>query len=103
MGEEYVVDTVSRDGVHKCVALWKYDKRAANGVQGAVVYFGMQLLAADSDPALRQMIGYVEGVLDAIGIRNGAMHTEIKLEARGPVLRASMCFFTSSTVEHRRA
>lgn len=30
-GKEYVVDTVSRDGVHKCSAIWVYDKRAVNG------------------------------------------------------------------------
>ena len=38
VGEEYVVDTVSRDGVHKCVAIWKYDKRIFNG--SPVVYYG---------------------------------------------------------------
>lgn len=37
-GDEYVVDTVSRSGVHKCVAIWKYDKRMFNG--SPVVYFG---------------------------------------------------------------
>ena len=31
-GDEYVVDTVSRDGVHKCVAIWKYIKQPLNGV-----------------------------------------------------------------------
>jgi len=83
-GDEYVVDTVSADGVHKCVAVWKYDKRLANG--SPVVYFGMRLLELDAEPELRQMVRYVHGVLDAIGIRWGAMHTEVKLEARGPVL-----------------
>ena len=38
VGDEYVVDTVSRDGVHKCVAIWKYDKRIYNG--SPVVYYG---------------------------------------------------------------
>ena len=32
LGSEYVVDTVSRDGVHKVVMLWRYDKREANEV-----------------------------------------------------------------------
>ena len=30
-GDEYVVDTVSRDGVHKCVCIWKYIKFPLNG------------------------------------------------------------------------
>ena len=38
VGEEYVVDCVSRDGEHKCVAIWKYDKRIYNG--SPVVYYG---------------------------------------------------------------
>ena len=46
-GDEYVVDTVSRDGEHKVVALWRYDKRAANGAP--VVYFGMELIALGQD------------------------------------------------------
>ena len=90
-GDEYVVDTVSADGVHKVVAMWKYDKRASNGAP--VVYFGMSLLQLDevSHPELNQMAKYVEGVLNALGIQWGAMHTEVKLEARGPVLVEVNC------------
>jgi len=89
VGEEYVVDTVSRDGVHKCVALWKYDKRLYNG--SPVVYFGMRLLQIDDEPELREMVRYTLGVLEVLGVRNGAIHTEIKLEARGPVLIEANC------------
>ena len=39
---EYVVDTVSSGGVHKCVAVWVYDKRRANGAQ--FVYYGMAMV-----------------------------------------------------------
>jgi len=38
-GKEYVVDHVSRDGVHKCVMVWVYDKRPTNGA--AFVYYGL--------------------------------------------------------------
>ena len=88
-GDEYVVDTVSRDGVHKCVALWKYDKRVYNGAP--VVYYGMQLLAIDSEPRLAEMVGYTASVLDALGIRYGCCHTEIMLVERGPVLVEVNC------------
>lgn len=37
-GKEYVVDHVSRDGVHKTMMVWVYDKRPANGA--AFVYYG---------------------------------------------------------------
>jgi len=88
-GDEYVVDTCSMDGVHKVVAIWKYDKRSFYGAP--VVYFGMRLLQLDAEPALSGMVAYVEGVLDAMGIRWGAMHTEVKLEERGPVLVEVNC------------
>ena len=38
-GEEWIVDTVSRDGQHKVAALWRYDKGEANGAP--FVYFSM--------------------------------------------------------------
>ena len=37
-GKEYVVDCVTRDGVHTTTFVWVYDKREANG--GGFVYFG---------------------------------------------------------------
>lgn len=30
-GEEYAVDIVSRNGVHRVCAIWEYDKRPING------------------------------------------------------------------------
>jgi len=88
-GDEYVVDTVSRSGVHKCVAIWKYDKRLFNG--SPVVYFGMRLMPVDAEPQLVAAVEYIFGVLDALGIRNGSIHNEIKIEDRGPVLIEANC------------
>ena len=75
-GDEYVVDCVTAEGVHKCVAIWKYDKRFVAD-DAPVVYFGMRLLALDSEPQLARMVEYVEGVLNAIGIEWGATHSEV--------------------------
>jgi len=44
-GKEYVVDTVSLNGVHKCLGIWEYDKRNANGHD--FVYFGCRLRSGD--------------------------------------------------------
>jgi len=88
-GDEYVVDTVSRSGVHKCVAIWKYDKRVFNGAP--VVYFGMRLMPVDAEPLLIATVEYIFGVLDALGIRNGSIHNEVKMEERGPVLIEANC------------
>ena len=88
-GDEYVVDTVSRSGVHKCVAIWKYDKRLFNG--SPVVYFGMRLMPVEAEPELRAMVEYIFNVLEQLGIRNGAIHSEVKFEERGPVLIEANC------------
>ena len=74
VGKEYVVDKVSRDGVHKLVAIWEYDKRRANGAN--FVYFGMRLKPSDTAMA-KVMIAYADQVLDALGIKNGPSHMEI--------------------------
>lgn len=46
-GKEYVIDKVSRDGVHKLVAIWEYDKRSVNNAN--FVYFGMRLCHPGTD------------------------------------------------------
>merc|ERR1712137_1368640 len=85
-GIEYVVDSVSKDGQHKVVAVWEYDKRAVNGAP--FVYFGMRLLDPQCEVA-QQLINYMAakgGVLDALGFQNGPGHAEVKMEANGPCL-----------------
>lgn len=73
-GKEYVVDKVSKDGVHKLVAIWEYDKRKANGAN--FVYFGMRLKPSDSELA-KAMVPYADKILDALGIMNGPSHMEV--------------------------
>jgi len=85
-GVEYVVDSVSRDGNHKIVAVWEYDKRAVNGAP--FVYFGMRLMDPQESTA-QQLMNYMAGkggVLDALGFQNGPGHAEVKMEADGPCL-----------------
>lgn len=59
-GKEFVVDKVSRDGCHKLVAIWEYDKREANGA--SFVYFGMRLIDSTSRKA-QEMREYGDKVL----------------------------------------
>jgi biotin carboxylase len=75
-GTEYVIDSVSRDGVHKVVAIWEYDKRSVNGAN--FVYFGMQLRAVQG-PVIESLVEYARHVLDAMQIYNGPGHMEIKV------------------------
>lgn len=72
-GNEYIVDHVSRDGVHKTAMVWLYDKRPANG--SAFVYYGC-IPVDPNTPEARILISYTRKVLDAIGIKNGPTHGE---------------------------
>ena len=87
-GKEYVVDHVSRDGVHKTMMVWVYDKRPANG--SAFVYFGCVPVASDS-PEAKILIPYVRGVLDALGMKNGPSHGEVMMTEDGPCLIEMNC------------
>jgi len=74
-GKEYAIDSVSRDGVHKVVAVWFEDFRPANGIFDQ--YFGFKLLDP-TEEFTKTLIDYAEKSLDAIGLVNGAANTEVK-------------------------
>jgi len=77
-GTEYVVDHVSRDGVHKTMMVWVYDKRPTNG--GDFVYYGM--IPVDSQSTEAQiLIKYTRDVLDALKLHNGPSHGEVMMGA----------------------
>jgi hypothetical protein len=77
-GAEYIVDTVSRAGKHKVVALWRYDKRSIvrEGVVHDFIYFGQSDVSGDSKTG-KALASYALKVLDALGVREGAAHAEI--------------------------
>lgn len=79
-GQEYVVDHVSRDGKHKTVMVWVYDKRPTNG--GEFVYYNM-LPVESSDPIAQKLVAYTRGVLDALDIKNGPTHGEVMMTLDG--------------------
>jgi biotin carboxylase len=83
-GKEYAIDKVSRDGVHKIVAIWEYDKRPINGC--AFVYHGKRVMSTELTRC-QEMIEYGNKVLDALDIRHGPSHMEIIYnEKTGPCL-----------------
>ena len=82
-GDEHYVNTVSRDGFHRIVDIWRYHKRTAAG--GRPIY-DHEILLPHDDPGADQIGEYVLAVLDALEIYNGAAHTELMLTRGGPVL-----------------
>ncbi|KAG5189900.1 ATP-grasp domain-containing protein [Tribonema minus] len=82
-GVEYVVDTVSCKGAHKAMAVWRYDKRPANGAP--FVYHATELRAA-SGREEGAVVAYAMQALDALGVRIGTAHIEVMLTRDGPRL-----------------
>jgi biotin carboxylase len=82
-GTEYVVDCVSRDGEHKVVAIWEYDRRSVNGA--SFVCYGQRLMQP-SEPRFEELIAYQRKVITALGVKHGATHGEVKWCRGEPVL-----------------
>lgn len=82
-GKEFYVNSVSRDGQHMMVETWEYKRKSSHGSDVLYDY------EEPSDPRLAEtaaLHGFVAEVLDALGIENGAAHTEVMFTASGPVL-----------------
>lgn len=75
-GQEYAVDTVTRDGDIKVVALWKYHKfQAPNGAP--FVYQATELISSRGDVE-EAVCDYACRALGACGMKWGPAHTEVK-------------------------
>ena len=72
VGQEYAIDIVSKNGEHKVAAIWKYDKRPANGA--SFVYYATHLYDGD-DAAM--ICEYAKRCLDSLGVEWGLSHTEV--------------------------
>jgi biotin carboxylase len=82
-GEEYVVNTVSCDGSHRISGIWLYHKLRLPGL--TAIYDWDELLDP-TDPIVNRLVEYTVGLLNALDIRHGPAHTEIMVDADGPVL-----------------
>ncbi|MFJ8883325.1 ATP-grasp domain-containing protein [Streptomyces sp. NPDC102402] len=83
VGDEYIVNTVSRDGTHRVSDIWKMHTLSANGV--AELAAGAELLPRRG-PEQDALVEHTFQVLDALGIAHGPAHTELKLTPKGPRL-----------------
>ncbi|WP_394617337.1 ATP-grasp domain-containing protein [Lentzea sp. JNUCC 0626] len=79
-GLEFVVDSVSLDGVHFIVAMFLYDKEI---IDGSPLYRTMSAVEINHHPEIAE---YARQALTALGIDNGPAHSEIILTADGPTL-----------------
>ncbi len=83
VGPEYTVDTVSRDGVHQVCDIWETYRINANGIPDLLVAWR---LLPPAGAVQDELVDYAFAVLDALGVRYGAAHAEIKMTSDGPCL-----------------
>ncbi|WKU04453.1 GNAT family N-acetyltransferase [Micromonospora sp. HUAS LYJ1] len=82
-GREYFINGVSGDGRHVVTEIWRTDKIQ---VPGAGWIYDRSVLFDPTQPQLKEIVDYVHGVLDALGVRYGAHHTELMVGPDGPTL-----------------
>lgn len=82
-GTEYMVNTVSQDGRHHVCEVWRTSRLSANGVLDLCDAF---LLIESGSQVVGPLAHYAFQVLDAIGIRHGPAHLEIRMTPAGPCL-----------------
>ncbi|BBY81968.1 ATP-grasp domain-containing protein [Mycolicibacterium pulveris] len=83
VGAEYLVNTMSHDGRHHVTDIWRTHRISANGACDLMV--ACQIMPATGE-VQDKLIPYAFDVLDALGIRHGAGHVEIKTTPAGPSL-----------------
>lgn len=81
-GQEYIVNTVSCQGVHYVSDMWESTKRF---VDGRFVYDSEELLLSTGE-IQSILTSYIVEVLDTLGIQNGPSHSELILTENGPVI-----------------
>lgn len=81
VGSEYIVNTVSLHGRHHVTDIWKMHHLSANGVRDLPA--GAELMPRHGTDQ-EALVEHTLLVLDALGIRNGPAHTELKLTPKGP-------------------
>ena len=87
-GQEYVVNTVSCNGIHRVTVMWKYHKIKTS--EGGNIY--------DYDEAIHELgigeaeiVEYAYDVADALGVKYGPVHGEYMVDENGPVLIEVNC------------
>ena len=82
-GVEYIVNTVSRGGVHRVTDIWVYDKVRRDQSGNAYNY---ARILRKLEAGHRELVEYAYQVLDALDFQYGPSHGEIMLTETGPVL-----------------
>jgi len=97
-GDEYLVNTVSCDGIHRVTTMWKYNKIKTS--DGSFLYNAVESVNS-LDVGEAEMINYAYDVYDAIGIEYGPVHGEFMIDDKGPVLIEINCSVMGGHVDYK--
>ena len=95
-GPIYVVNAVSHRGEHLTTDVWCFE--FVRGPRGSIMFTEHRLLGEDHEH-FAPLVAYNERALDAVGIRNGPSHAELKMTARGPRLVETSARLMGATIE----
>ncbi len=88
MGQEYVVDTVSCNGIHRVTTIWKYNKIMTD--EGGNIY-DYDETVTELGIGESELVEYAYDVADALGVKYGPVHGEYMIDEKGPVLIEVNC------------
>ena len=87
-GTEYIVNTVTHEGIHRVTLVWKYNKVRTS--EGAIVYDSCETVN-ELSLGEAEMVEYAYKVADALEIQYGPVHGEYMIDENGPVLIEVNC------------
>ena len=87
-GIEYIVNTVTHEGIHRVTLVWKYNKVRTS--EGAIVYDSCETVN-ELSLGEAEMVEYAYKVADALEIQYGPVHGEYMIDENGPVLIEVNC------------
>lgn len=87
-GTEYIVNTISRDGIPALTSVFKYYKKRTPS--GAIIYSGGEAINVLTETE-KALIDYALKAVCALGITDGPVHGEYMIDKSGPVLIEANC------------
>ena len=87
-GEEYIVNTLSRNGIPAFTSMFKYYKKQMPS--GAIIYRGLETVM-ELDESEKELVEYALDTVRALGITDGPVHGEYMIDEQGPVLIEANC------------
>lgn len=87
-GEEYIVDTVSSNGIIKVSSVYHYHKRL---IKGYAPVYERTSAHSPSEKEIKPIVDYALKVVKAVGVEWGPVHGEYKVDKKGPVLIETNC------------